>query len=621
MEINFKKQIDDDIQLIQAQYSYLDSKINTPEYAFNYWVLSRLYGIDEEIAPNYITDINDKGIDCFVHYEDTKELYLIQNKYNDLQTIVKRDDVSDFLTTPIQILLNGSYKRSADLQKIFDRAISDSDYKIWLHFYVTNNYKSNDIKTLIDNFSVNKERTERIKANIYAQYSTINDIQQIYYGDRFTEKRNFTAKLPTRRAGTSLDVRPDEYDLKWMIDLRYVLVNVYDLYKIYRNAVSNNYQLFEENIREYLGAGKNNAINNGIISTLKDPNDRENFFYYNNGITIICESCKTLRGSNASNNDGNYYGFELSNPQIVNGCQTINSIAEVLSHYNDEDIKKEFDKTFVLVKVFVFDKNTKAKHPNLDLNIVRYTNSQNAISDKAFASKINFFLNIQNEFKKRGFLLLAKPSDKNTFTTEFSDSSKFAGLNIRNSKYFDFFDIERKNITSTMIELEKLLKVLLSFVKDGFTAFTKGSAVLKPNSNMYKDFSLNIVDYLTIDNMLRLFLVYIKAEDQKKNKDSDKRYPIPYYVVGFLGSTFKNKTFEKTNEKLDLLFSDKELFDEVYEFYAKLTKLYSKEYTKSKNVDYNVMIKQDIDYSTLNHCIDLAKMFDCSDKLLQFIEI
>lgn len=213
MEISFKKQIDDDIQLIQAQYSYLDPKINTPEYAFNYWVLSRLYGIDEEIAPNYITDINDKGIDCFVHYEDTKELYLIQNKYNDLQTIVKRDDVSDFLTTPIQILLNGSYKRSADLQKIFDRAISDSDYKIWLHFYVKNNYKSNDIKTLIDNFSVNKERTERIKANIYAQYSTINDIQQIYYGDRFTEKRNFTAKLPTRRAGTSLDVRPDEYDL------------------------------------------------------------------------------------------------------------------------------------------------------------------------------------------------------------------------------------------------------------------------------------------------------------------------------------------------------------------------------------------------------------------------
>ena len=45
---------------------------------------------------------------------------------------------------------------------------------------------------------------------------------------------------------------------------------------------------------------------------------------------------------------------------------------------------------------------------------------------------------------------------------------------------------------------------------------------------MYKDFSLNIVDYLTIDNMLRLFLVYIKAEDQTKNKDSDKRYPIPY---------------------------------------------------------------------------------------------
>ena len=72
MENNFRKQIEDDIKLIKEQYGYIDEKINIDAYAFNYWVLSRLYNLDEEIISNNSTDINDKGIDCFVHYEYTK---------------------------------------------------------------------------------------------------------------------------------------------------------------------------------------------------------------------------------------------------------------------------------------------------------------------------------------------------------------------------------------------------------------------------------------------------------------------------------------------------------------------------------------------------------------------
>ena len=323
-----------------------------------------MYSIDEETIPNYVTDINDKGIDCFVHYEDTKELYLIQNKYDSENTAVPRDNVSDFLYSPLRILLKGEYKKSSELQKIFDRAITDSEYKIYLHFYVTNEYKSADIQSLIDEFSFDNSNDDRIKASIYAKYLTSSDIKQIYFDDRFSKKINFTAKLPTRRAATSLDFRPDEYQLEWMIDLRYVLVNVVDLYEIYKEAAAKNYELFQENIREYLGT---QGINNGIIRTLKDKNDRENFFYYNNGITIICENCDKLKDYEKDHK--NIYGFKLKNPQIVNGCQTVNSIAEVLSHYSPDKIKEEFSKTFVLVKVFVFYEKTKAKHKDLDINI------------------------------------------------------------------------------------------------------------------------------------------------------------------------------------------------------------------------------------------------------------
>ncbi len=615
MESNFKKQIQDDITLIQEQFSHIDDKIKNEEYAFNYWVLSRLYSLDEEIIPNNVTDINDKGIDCFVHYEDTKELFLIQNKYYSDDTSVSRECVADFLYTPLRLLLNGQYKKSPELQKIFDRAIADSDYKIWLHFYVTNEYMSDDIDTLIDNFRFDKTDNPKIEASIYVKYSTLSDIRKIYFGDRFTEKKHFSAKLPTRRAGTSLDVRPENYQLEWMIDLRYVLVNVVDLYEIYKEAVNKNYELFEENIREYLGT---QGINNGIIKTLKDPIDRENFFYYNNGVTIICERCDTLKGSEVGQDGKNTYGFKLENPQIVNGCQTVNSIAEVLSHYSPHKLQTEFAKTFVLVKVFVFDEKTKEKHSNLDVNIVRYTNSQNAINDKAFASKKHYFLNIQREFRNRGMLLLVKPSDKNKFKTEFEDLTKNATISSKNKNLFDFFDIEYKNFISAEIPLEKLLKVLLAFIRDGFEAYKKGSNVLKPNSPIYKDFSLNIEDYLTVDNMIKLFLMYLKAEAQKK--ENDKRHPIPYYLLSFIGGLFKEKSFDEINSKLDKLFSDKSLFSDVYNFFTKLTNLYSKEYIRTNQSDYNIMIKQEIDISIYKHCLSLLKDIDYPKNVKWFIE-
>lgn len=613
MDYIFRKQIEDDIDLIQKQYGYIDARLIKKEFAFNYWVLSRLYSLDEEIIPDNVTDINDKGIDCFVHYEDTKELFLIQNKYYAENTSVSREDVSDFLYTPLRILINGEYKRSAELQKIFNRISTDSEYKIYLHFYVTNDYESDDIDNLFEDFEFDHEN---LKASVYAKYNTLHDIRNIYYDDRFTEQVHFTALLPTRNAGTSLDVRPDDYGLDWMIDLRFVLVNVVDLYRIYVDAVDKNYCLFEENIREYLGT---RGINNGIIKTLRNPIDRENFFYYNNGVTIICDNCKTKRGQlHRDSTRKNFYGFELENPQIVNGCQTVNSIAEVLSNCSEDRLETEFSKTFVLVKVFVFDEKTKVKHPNLDFHIVKYTNSQNGINEKAFASKKSYFLNIQTEFKSRGMLLLVKPSDKNIFSTYYSSIGKAAALNAKNKKIFEFFKINGSKLNDAMIPLEKLLKVLLAFKKDGYAAFHNGGTVLKPNSQLYKTFSLYIDEYLTIDNMLRIYMLYVKAEAEKKS--TDKRFPIPYYLLSFMGQPMKGKTNEEINNKLDMLFSDERVFEDVYSFYKKLSKIYATEYIKDKNVDYNGMIKSEISDSIYEHSLEILKSVDYPENVKRYIE-
>ena len=102
---NFKDQIERDIKEIQGEYANIDSRIGDVDYAFLYWILLKIFNIDEEdtITDN-ITEGNDKSVDCFVCFEETKELYIIQCKHYDENTSVIRNDVSDFLKSPLSFL-------------------------------------------------------------------------------------------------------------------------------------------------------------------------------------------------------------------------------------------------------------------------------------------------------------------------------------------------------------------------------------------------------------------------------------------------------------------------------------------------------------------------------------
>lgn len=601
MEENFRKQIAEDISLIQEQYEYYDPKLKHDHYAFNYWVLSRIYNIDEEIIPNLITDGKDSGIDCFAHFEDTKEIFIIQNKYYSESTPLQRNEVTNFLTTPIQKLTKNKYKRSDELQAIFNRAKNDSDYKVWLHYYVSNNNRNADVDELFSHKMFNETD---LSAYVGCEIYHLDDIRSLYFDDRFQDKKHFEFDLTTINKGTSLDVRSKEYGLDWMIDLRYTMVNVKTLYDMLTKANTIKYDLFDENIRDYLGT---RGVNNGIIKTLKDKSERENFFYYNNGVTLICEKCTTLSANQIGsqvNAQRDLYGAKLVNPKIVNGCQTVNSIYEVLSHYSNEQLEKEFAKTYVLIRIYQFDEETKNTKGDLDKRIVKFTNTQTGVSEKDFAAKKDYFLNLQKEFERRGFLLLVKPSDKNRYTTEFKNKSALAKNNRKNEKTLSFFGLSGTKLSDIMIPLDKLIQVLLAYKRNGHEAFTKKQLVLKKGSSIYKDFSLNIDEYFTVDEMINIYLLYKKAEDEKRKSD-DKKKPIPYYLIGFLGkppSEVEDKdAYQDT--LIDKIFSDKELFKSVYNLFKNISVQYYEEYTSKKLVDYNTMIKQKIDDTLLDKLI------------------
>ncbi|OZV81155.1 abortive phage infection protein [Micromonospora echinospora] len=83
--------------------------------------------------------------------------------------------------------------------------------------------------------------------------------------------------------------------------------------------------LFNLNIRNPLGR---TPINNEMIDTLmREPG---NFWYFNNGVTILCESVESVQQAIRSPHS-RPIKLTLHNASVVNGAQTVRSIAEAVS--------------------------------------------------------------------------------------------------------------------------------------------------------------------------------------------------------------------------------------------------------------------------------------------------
>ena len=596
----FMEQIKEDISLIKENYLKYDENLSKDEYAFNYWILSKLYNVEEDCIIDNITEYNDKSIDCFVHFPDSKELYIIQNKYYSVDTPILTEKLSDFLRRPKASLIKGNYNRSEELQNIFNSAIEDSEYKIFFHFYTTSTCNKADFTSLIDEF--NKFDRNLHKCYMEARYFNIIDIKKIYYGETFKNVKDFKFDFTTPDKATFARVRED---LK--IGVRpayYIITPISEIYRLYKKAQDEDYPLFSNNIREWLG---DSPINKEIIKTLESENNKD-FLYYNNGITMIYESSETsyLRDTKRI--------IPLINPQIVNGCQTTNSIFQALNKYTDEEISTKFASSYVMVKALQKDTNTDDIFYE---NVMKYTNKQNSIPEKAFSSKDDYFYRIQELLKDRGFLLEVKPSDKTKFRQQYSSRKELIDILEIANKRAKKFNIGFTKLSEISIPLEKLLQVTLAFVQDGHAAYTKKSCVLKFGHSIYKTFSLCLLDNLTIDSVLNIYLLHQKAEVDKKKGDG--RNPIPYYLISFLGDYFKNS--KNLKEQLDKVFYDENSINKSYDWLKDITTEYFKMYVDRHKEDYNRMIKQKIDDTLLREIkesyIRWGKREDSITKILQ----
>lgn len=575
---DFKKQIEEDIKEYQENYKYI-SNIEKDEWAFNYWVLDKLFYEDEELVEEKIVDYHDLGIDAYEIYEDTKDIFLIQNKYYGETTGITAEYVkNDFLLRAITALENGTYKKSDELQGAFSKYKDSADFTVHLQLFVTNNIHNKEADDYVKKFNISHPK-------YIAKIFYLDDIEERYYGETQQIKKNIFVKVESVNKGTILNINTEGYKLENVIDARYVLTPVVSVYRLYRDSIEKGYPIFDKNIREYLG---NKGVNKSIYRTLLDEEDRKNFFYYNNGITVICDKMTKIVTQPSDYNMNAV--FTIDNPQIVNGCQTVNSIYEALKNIDPNKLEKEFKDTFVMLKILEIDRDDNADS-KLYKDIVKYTNSQNSIDEKTFVANTDTFIRLQNEFEAKGFLLLIKQSDKNKFANKYKVATKLKELSSERINRFGLNEIKKAN--DAYIPLEKFLQVINAFVAGGYVAYVKKSSMLKFGSEQYQT-AINFIKNGQVTNevMLDLYMLYKRAEQTKKEKN-DSRTPIPYYLIdGFAKYECCGRNPEKIVEQL----CNKNKVNKVINLYTAVSKAYAREYFKKFNIDYNKMIKRNVEY-------------------------
>lgn len=156
---------------------------------------------------------------------------------------------------------------------------------------------------------------------------------------------------------------------------------------------SSGVRLFARNIRGFLGGST--AVNEGMAKTLQTEPAR--FFYYNNGITIICDAAekKSSKGRDI---------LQVSNPQVINGQQTTRTLA---------GLPRQAAKGSVLVKVICVPRDEKLDgYDDLVSRIVAGTNWQNAIKPSDLMSNDRRQIELERALRKIGYLYLRKRQKK-----------------------------------------------------------------------------------------------------------------------------------------------------------------------------------------------------------------
>lgn len=164
-------------------------------------------------------------------------------------------------------------------------------------------------------------------------------------------------------------------------------------------------RLLERNIRRYLGL-QGNRVNENIRSTLNSE-ERNNFYFYNNGITLTCNifSYNGLQDSD--------YQVQVENLQIINGGQTCMTIYKTLQEPN---LLSDNSHVYVLLRLYQLPPD----NDDLVQKITYATNSQNPVDLRDLRANDDRQKTLAMDIQQLGFLYRRKRSSSSVRSTDIT---------------------------------------------------------------------------------------------------------------------------------------------------------------------------------------------------------
>ncbi|MFK8302203.1 AIPR family protein [Capnocytophaga stomatis] len=302
--------------------------------------------------------------------------------------------------------------------------------------------------------------------------------------------------------------------------------------------------VFKNNIRLYLGPTE---VNQKIEKTLIEESNK--FHLYNNGLTITTKEIKPVLEN-----------FVISPINIVNGCQTANSIYNTFKENNKA---VDIDKVKIPVKIVVANDEEYEK-------ITIRTNSQNGISEKDLLSISNIQKDLEESLSKNQFM-------NKTFLYKRQNSSD-SSSNEKIDYIVTINDILRSFLSAVLYMPHKV---------SGYFDITTGKLIdIVFEDRFIKLYQIIVAVYKTLGD-------YIESDYPQHKK---LRYHLLYLLYKFVNNDANIDDIERYFIKEKNKNSFEELQGEdLAEQNKVIDKIYSNLYNLSKEDNFQKTVKHIID--------------------------
>ncbi|MEQ4208861.1 AIPR family protein [Actinopolymorpha sp. B9G3] len=316
-----------------------------------------LAGLDPGAAVSAVIDgYDDQGIDAIAVSEESSRMWLVQAKWSDAGTAGLSLDSAVKFAQGVDLVARGSFERfNAKVQAMADRisgALEDFQIRITLVIALFGEERlSKPVQEALDDL------LEKLNAD-----QEMFDLQVLSRSDFVHMVRSATTpKIDVDLTLESWGRLADPYDSY------FGTASVIDIAAWFAGHGG---RLFGQNIRGGLGGTQ---VNLTITQTLTETPDH--FWYFNNGITVLCDSVK--RSARNAGTVGGPVQLRLHGASVVNGAQTVTSIERSL---------RTAPGKVGAGKVWVRVISLEDCPPGFASDVTRATNTQNRVEPQDYAA-------------------------------------------------------------------------------------------------------------------------------------------------------------------------------------------------------------------------------------------